>query len=63
MKPFDGKYQNLQMSPRHFYTSSYRFRDLNILNVYLQKVVQGHAVQLRHSMTNVKIYKRHFLHV
>ena len=30
--PFNGKCQNVHMSPTHFCTSSYRFRDVTILN-------------------------------
>ena len=58
--PFDGKCQNLQMSPTHNCTSSYRFRDIEILKFLPPKVGQGHGVQfsqLQHSMANVKIYK------
>ena len=31
MTPFNGKCQNLQMSPTHFCTSSYHFRDIKNL--------------------------------
>ena len=41
--PFDGKYQNLQMSPTHF--CSYYFKDIKIVNFDLQKVCQGYGVQ------------------
>ena len=58
--PFDGKCQNLQMSPKYFWFSSYYFRDITISNFYLKKVDHGHRVQfsqLDHSKINVKIYK------
>ena len=42
--PFDGKYQNLQMSLTPFGASSYRYRDIKTLTSYLQKVDQGHVV-------------------
>ena len=64
MTQFDGKCQNLQKIPVHFCANSYRFRGIEIKNKYLQKVGQGHGeqfLQLVHSMTNVKIYKRKFL--
>ena len=32
MTPFDGKCQNLQMSPSPFCASSYRLQEINILN-------------------------------
>ena len=37
MAPFDGKYQNLQMSPTHCCASSYHFRDITILNLLSSK--------------------------
>ena len=57
---FDGKCQILQMTPTHFCASSYRFRDKDLLNFYLEKVGQGYEaqfLQLHRSMANVKIYK------
>ena len=59
MPPFFGKFQNLEMSPTHFCATSYRFRDLKILNLDLQKVGKGHGVQFcrHHSMSKVKICK------
>ena len=45
MIPFDGIYQKLQKTPAHFCASSYRFRDLNILNFLRSKVGQGHGEQ------------------
>ena len=61
--PFDGKYQNLQMSPTNFCASYYHFRYIYIYKFFifdLQVVGQGHRVQfmqLQNSMANVKIYK------
>ena len=64
--PFDGKCQNLRLSPLHICANSYRFRYIKNLNFfYLQKVGHSHRVQfsqLHHSMANGKIYKRNFLH-
>ena len=37
IRPFDGKCQNVQMTPTHFCASSYRFRDITILNCWPQK--------------------------
>ena len=37
IKPFDGKWQNLQMSLTHFCASSYHLRDIKIFNFYFQK--------------------------
>ena len=51
------------MSPIHFWASSYRFRDIKIVNLYVQKVDQCHAVQfyqLRLSVRRIEIYNRHF---
>ena len=48
--------------PHIFCTGSYRFRNINILDLLPSKS-QGHGVQFwqcRLSMANVKIYKRHF---
>ena len=44
----------------YFCASFHIFRDINILNFDLQKVVQDHEYffsQLQHSMVNIKIYK------
>ena len=65
MTPFDGKCQNLQISSTHFCASAFCFRYITILNLYLEKVGQGHGVQLSqlcHSMAYVKIYKIYCLH-
>ena len=54
--PFDGTYKNLQMSPMLFCARSYRFRDINSLNVWpsKSKSKSRNAVsQLHHSMANV----------
>ena len=48
-----------------FCVSSHRGGDINISNLYFQKVGQGHGVQFlqcHYSMANVKIYKR-FPHI
>ena len=47
MTQFEGKCQNLQMSPTYFYAQLYSFRDIkiSILNFYLQKVDQVHGVK------------------
>ena len=37
MTPFDGKCLNLQKTPTHFFTSSYRFRDKKIKNIWPSK--------------------------
>ena len=60
MAPFDGKCQNLPMSPTHFCAISYVSEKND-----LQKVGQGHGVQfsqLLHLMANIKIYKFHLLY-
>ena len=60
MTPFDGKCQNLQMSPTQFCASFYRFSDIKIANFYLQKAGQDHRVpfsQLHHSTANDNIYR------
>ena len=40
---FDGKCQNLQMSPIYFYTSFYCFRIIKFKKNYLQKLRQSHG--------------------
>ena len=65
MTPIDGKCKIRQKNSHFFCASFHRFRDVNILNCYLQKVGESYRVQflqLHHLMGNVKIYKCHFLH-
>ena len=65
MTPFDDKCPNLQISPTHFCASSYHFGYMQICNCLPSKS-RSNGVQfshLRHSMANVKIFKRHGLHV
>ena len=60
MTPFNGKCQNLQKTPTHFWASTYHFKDNNILNNWPRQVGQDHRVQFsqwHHSMENFKIYK------
>ena len=48
------------MSPTNFCATSYRFRDIQSLHFYLQKVGEGHGVQfsqIHHLMATVKINK------
>ena len=48
LTPFDSKRQNLQETPTHLCSSTYRFRYI-IFNIYLQNVGHGHAVQIPQS--------------
>ena len=41
----------------HFCASSYRLRDINILNFYLENLGQGHVVEKLDSCHSIKVYK------
>ena len=61
LTPFNGKCQNLEMSPSLFCASLYHFRDIKISNCFPSKVGQDHEIQFlqfHHSMANATIYKR-----
>ena len=63
MTQFDCQCKKLQMFPNHYCASSYRFRKIKFLILYLQNVGHCHrmqVLQLHHSMANVKIYKSNF---
>ena len=61
MRPFDGKYQNLQKLPHTFFMLAVTMPEILMFQIcYHQKVCQGHGVQFLqwdHLMANVQIYK------
>ena len=66
IRPLDGKCEYLQMPPTHFCASSYRFKDIKIVNIWLpncrtrSRIVIFATTTFDGKFQNLKLSSTHF---